>query len=226
MRPQAQKEKRSMAFEGGVPMHSFWKLAGQRAWKETCESLKISVGKIISSLIVYGVAFYFIWTYQGELELLKVTTARVLITIGIISAFPVFFLYHFLSAASKIYNEATDKIRELQGRIDKEPRLKLSYAANKTIRRGNGLDQTFLYAENVGGGGDIVGVQVKIDEAMFKSEGSDVWEGTSIVARPNMSWGSLPDGNKEKYFDLTKTPPKSWMLSSYRHPIPMRNGPR
>ena len=70
----------------------------------------------------------------------------------------------------------------------------------------------------MGGGGDITGVQVKIDEAVFKSDGSNVWEGTSIVARPNMSWGSLPDGDAAKY--------STWSLPHGKEIIDFISGPR
>jgi hypothetical protein len=53
---------------------------------------------------------------------------------------------------------------------------------------------------------------------MFKSKGSDVWEGTSIVARPNMSWGSLPDGNEKKY--------SAWDLTPGKEIIDFISGPR
>jgi hypothetical protein len=70
-----------------------------------------------------------------------------------------------------------------------KPRLKLSYAADKALERADGSKITFLYATNEGQS-DVSGAQVKIEQAQFRKDGSDKWEGTSIVSRTNMSWGT------------------------------------
>ena len=186
-------------------MPKLWKLAHQRASKEAREALKLTVDKIVIGTIVVCVWLFFVWKFEGGDEGWKATRAKLLAASAILLIFPFWYAVKFIASLSKIYDEATNKldeatnqIKELSDRLDRQPHLRLSYAADKTVRRGNGLDQTFLYAENEGGG-DIVGVQVKIDEAMFKSKELNAWEGTSIVARPNMSWGSLPDGHADKY---------------------------
>ena len=94
----------------------------------------------------------------------------------------------------------------LSGRGTKnKQRVSLSYAGDKTIKHNNGSKHTFLYATNEGGG-DAAGTQVKIEEARFRRDGSDIWEGTSIVSRTNMSWGFLPDGDPQKYSTVQLAP--------------------
>jgi hypothetical protein len=85
------------------------------------------------------------------------------------------------------------------------PRLKLSYAAEKTLSRADGSKTTFLYATNEGQS-DVSGAQVKIEQAQFRKDGSDKWDRTSIVSRTNMSWGYLPDGDPQKYSTVPLAP--------------------
>jgi hypothetical protein len=85
------------------------------------------------------------------------------------------------------------------------PRLKLSYARERTQKRAGGFNLTFLSAIN-DGGNDLSGVQVKLEESQFRKDGSDSWEGTSIVARTNMSWAHLPDSDPQKYSTMQLAP--------------------
>jgi hypothetical protein len=108
----------------------------------------------------------------------------------------VYFLYQYIAATFR---------REAEAEINKKQRLKLSFAADKTQKRVNGSKLTYLYATNEGQN-DVSGVQVKIEEARFRSTNSDKWVGTSIVARTNMSWGHLPDGDPHKYSTIQLAP--------------------
>ncbi len=89
--------------------------------------------------------------------------------------------------------------------LENRPRLKLSYAPEKTLKHSNGSKQTFLYAINEGTS-DVSDAQVKIEEAQYRKDGSDKWEGTSIVSRTNMSWGHVPDGDPQKYSTVALAP--------------------
>jgi hypothetical protein len=79
-----------------------------------------------------------------------------------------------------------------------QPQLTLTYAMDKTVTHRSQSRQIFLRATNPIQR-DISGAQVKIEESKFKKEGSSTWQPTSIIARPNMSWASLPDGDPQKY---------------------------
>jgi hypothetical protein len=86
-----------------------------------------------------------------------------------------------------------------------KPRLKLSYAADKALERADGSKITFLYATNEGQS-DVSGAQVKIEQAQFRKDGSDKWEGTSIVSAPICRGGHVPDVEPQKYSTVPLAP--------------------
>jgi hypothetical protein len=86
-----------------------------------------------------------------------------------------------------------------------KPCLKLAYGQNKAKPLSNGGKHTFLLAINEGRR-DVPDAQVIIEEAMIKRVGSDSWERTDILARPNMSWGFKPDDHPQKYSTVQLPP--------------------
>ena len=182
-------------------MSKLRKLAHERAMKETREALKLTEDRIVIGVLLWGVWLFFVWMFKSGEDRWKSIRMKLVVALAPLLIFPIVYAIKFVASMDKLYDEAATRGEELTARIEKQPHLRLSYAADKTIRRGGGLDQTFLYAENEAGR-DIIGAQVKIDGAFFRENGSSNWQGTSIVARPNMSWGFLPDGDAMKYLTM------------------------
>lgn len=126
-------------------MPILWKLAHQRAFKETCEALKLTVDRIVIGIVVAGLYLFFVWNFEGEQKGWEATRLRLLASFAILLPFPFVYAIKFITALSKIYDEAKNEIKELWERLNRQPQLRLSYAPDKTIRRGNGLDQTFFF---------------------------------------------------------------------------------
>jgi hypothetical protein len=106
---------------------------------------------------------------------------------------PIWFSSAAFALLVAFYLDHTSKmvrIRELEDRL--KPRLKLSYAAEKTVMRGPGHRYTFLSVTNESAR-NIDGVLTKIIESKFKKDGSELWVNTCIIANLNMSWCALPD---------------------------------
>jgi hypothetical protein len=106
--------------------------------------------------------------------------------------------------------------RELQAEIDRRPRLKLSFATDRVLNYADGSIQTFFRITNEETN-TVEGVEVKFEEATLMRSGSDKWEKTSIIAKPNMSWCSLPDANPQKYAAIQLAPGGSCWISSKVH---------
>jgi hypothetical protein len=124
----------------------------------------------------------------------------------VILAFAVIFVGRLLLAPVRLYWVERDKAEFLLKKQASKPHIRLSYAADgKTRSLGGGSKATYLYATN-DGESDVTGAQVKIEEAKFKPRGSDKWENTSIIARPNMSWGDKIDGDPVKYSTVQLAP--------------------
>lgn len=94
--------------------------------------------------------------------------------------------------------------------------LKLVYAPDKTFSPKANFRQTYLRAINESGS-DIPGAQVKIVGARLRKEGSNTWGPTSVIANPNMSWGSPPDGHPNKYSAI-QPPPRSEVIDFISSP--------
>jgi hypothetical protein len=90
---------------------------------------------------------------------------------------------------------------------DRRPQLMLVYAPDKTLPLSDGSRQTFLYAVNPSDT-DVSGAQVKIEQAMYSRAPESLWEKTTIVARPNMSWADKADGDPNKYSAVQLAPGK------------------
>jgi hypothetical protein len=186
-------------------------------WLQRCsEQLKLSLGAAVTTILVAAIYLLLVWSFIGAKEGRQEFELRLALSAAPLLGFPLLYLVNFFLSPRRIYDEAQSQIRELSERLDRKPRLSLSYAAEKTQKFSNGSKQTFLYAINEGGG-DVEGAQVKIEEAQFRRVGSDAWEGTSIVARTNMSWGFLPDGDPQKYSTVP--------LAHGKEPIDFISGP-
>jgi hypothetical protein len=149
--------------------------------------------------------------YKVNLPEDPIAQAVVLGLAGIVATWVAVLVVQLIQEPAQIFLEQTekndslkDKINALEAQLAQKPRLRLSYAADKTQRR-NGVISTYIYATNEGRG-DVSGVQVKIEEAVLRRNGSEEWEGTSIVSRTNMSWGFLPDGDEQKYSTVQLSP--------------------
>jgi hypothetical protein len=105
--------------------------------------------------------------------------------------------------AYRLWKPLEEKIR---------PKLKLSYAADKTLFHHDptGTKQTFLRVVNESAH-DIEGAQVIVRDLRFRKQESDPWESSNIIATPNMSWCQLPDGDTRK-FAATQLPPGGHLL--------------
>jgi hypothetical protein len=125
----------------------------------------------------------------------------------VLLAFAVIFVGRLLFAPVHLYWAERDRADLLSEKEARKPRLRLNYAAEKTQKRSGGSKQSFLFAINESGS-DVSGAQVKIEEAKFRRRGADLWEGTSIVARTNMSWGFVPEEDSQKYGTVPLAPGK------------------
>jgi hypothetical protein len=189
----------AIAPDGRIAMPSIWRLSHRRALKECGERLELSLGRIMTGALIAAIYLFLVWNFIGVKESQQEFQLKLAWSIAPLLGLPLYYAVHFFRSPTKIYNEAQEKIQELFERLDKKPRLRLSYAQDKTQPRGiDGSKLTFLYAIN-DKGGDVSGVQVKIEEAVLRRDGSDKWDGTSIVARTNMSWGHLDDDDPQKY---------------------------
>jgi hypothetical protein len=123
----------------------------------------------------------------------------------VIIAFVVIFVGRLLVAPVRLYWAERDKAEHLLKKEASKPRIKLSYAKPETRNLGGGSRATYLYATNEGRN-DVSGTQVKIEESLFRRNGSDTWENTSILARHNMSWGDKADDDPQKYAPIQLAP--------------------
>jgi hypothetical protein len=92
------------------------------------------------------------------------------------------------------------KIRELKEQL--EPKLKLSYALEETVRhqatdRCGKWMQTFVCVTKKSEH-SVANVQIKLVGAKIQKDGS--WQKTQIISSPNMSWGSEVDDEPSKKY--------------------------
>jgi hypothetical protein len=120
-------------------------------------------------------------------------------------------IVQFIQEPAQIFFAQKDKIKNLEDQLHVaknaagKPHIRLSYAKPETRTLGGGSKATYLYATNEGKN-DVTGAQVKIEESLFRRNGSDKWENTSILARHNMSWGDKADNDPQKYAPIQLAP--------------------
>jgi hypothetical protein len=127
----------------------------------------------------------------------------------VVAALDVLLIFPF-----KLWKANTDEIQRLKNLLS--PRLGLSYAPHHS-RTINGVRHTFVCALNKSNN-DVSGVQVKVEEAKLKKEGSNSWEKTNLIARTNLSWCFLPNGHSQKYSTI-QLPPGSEPLDFIVGPV-------
>src|SRR5262249_7095973 len=110
------------------------------------------------------------------------------------------------------HTKLTARIQELEDKL--KPRLKLSYAADKTEKRKGGRRFTFLRITNESEV-TIESVLPQIIESRFKPEGPESWRSTSIVANMNMSWAGIPESQKVQKYSARSLAPGSEELVDF-----------
>src|SRR5262245_31010692 len=107
------------------------------------------------------------------------------------------------------HKQLTARIQELEDKL--RPRLKLSYAADKTEKGEGGHRFTFLRITNESEV-TIESVLPQIIESRFKPEGPGSWRSTSIVANMNMSWCGIPEALHVQKYSARSLPPGSELV--------------
>lgn len=93
------------------------------------------------------------------------------------------------------------------------PKLKLSYAADKTFIHLDGSDkkQTYIRVTNESKQ-DVDGAQVIVQDCRFRRKQEDRWEPSHVIATINMSWCSRPDSEPGSKFGAIQLPPGDHLL--------------
>src|ERR1700733_2239686 len=114
------------------------------------------------------------------------------------------FLINLWREAPKMYLEEKKRADDAEERL--RPKLDLSFVKGMVVPRPDGHRHTFINVINKSEG-FIDGVLPRIIESKFKSDESNVWRNTSIVASLNLSWCSVPEAERpQKYSGRTLRP--------------------
>lgn len=98
----------------------FWAIVHEQAKHNALLALSLSRDRIYIAFILGGIYLVLVWTLVGKTEGLSETVLRIIWTLAPLLAFPVVYLYGFIRAPKKVYDEAQENIRNLKLQLDNE----------------------------------------------------------------------------------------------------------
>jgi hypothetical protein len=84
----------------------FWGIVHEQAKRNALHALSLSRDRVFFAFILGGIYLVLVWTLVGETEGFSETILRIVWTLAPLLAFPIVYLYGFIRAPKKVYDEA------------------------------------------------------------------------------------------------------------------------